>query len=184
MLDATSATRARYRWVADAARAPIDAGRAGLRSSAVTQTLFRVLVGGAALIVVLRLEAYEPRHLAAATVLCAAWLCTSSLVHYAAMRLVRWSHALRRAPSIPLRFTGPMGRFTLRRLDRGTRVEVRAGVDLVAEVVAARGRDEVFVYDGEVLSEAELPELGSAIGQAIEISASATRRQARAVPWE
>lgn len=184
MLGATSASRGRYRWVAGETDAGPPPAPGGLRSPAVTQTLFRALVGGAALVVVIQFEAYEPRHLAVATLLGAAWLCTSSLVHFAALRLVRWSHAIRRSPTIPLRFAGPMGRFTLRRLDRGTRVEVRAGIDLVAEVTAADGGDEVVVYDGEVLSEIELPELGSAIGQAMEITAAADRKRRRAIPFE
>ncbi|MGH2383939.1 MAG: hypothetical protein ACRDGB_02655 [Candidatus Limnocylindria bacterium] len=179
MLGATSVSRGRYRWVAGSADATLPTTPGGLRSPAVTQTLFRALVGAAALVVVLRFEAYEPRHLALATVLGAAWLCTSSLVHYTALRVIRWSYAMRRAPTIPLRFAGPTGRFTLRRLDLGTKVEVRAGIDLIAEVTAADDGDEVVVRDVGTITATELSELGSAIGQAMEITAAATRRRRR-----
>lgn len=179
MIGATSASRGRYRWVAGSTDAGPPATTGGLRSPAVTQTLFRAMVGAAALVVVLRFEAYEPRHLAVATLLGAAWLCTSSLVHYTALRVVRWSHAMRRAPTIPLRFAGPTGRFTLRRLDRGTRVEVRAGIDLIAEITAAGAGDEVVVHDVGTMATDELPELGCAIGQAMEIAAAATRGRRR-----
>lgn len=173
-----------YRWLAGAARARARMASTRLGSRAAIHTLLRAALGAVALLVVTRLQAYEPQHIALVVLLGAAWLLTSSVVHFVALRLTGWARSVRRAPTIPLRFAGPMGRFVLRRLDRGTRVEVHAGMEVVAEVIAGESGDEVVVYDIGGVAEGELPELGSAIGQAMEITVAATRGASRYRPFE
>ena len=100
------------------------------------------------------------------------WLSAASLVSYFTMRMgtAKWTR-----PLIPLRFSGPTGRFVLRRLRNGRRVEVVAGPQVVAELTATDVGDEIVVNAGMV-SDAELGDLGSAIGQAIEMVAAAEAR--------
>ena len=174
-----------FRWLAGAAvgaSARLTGKSLGRRAT--VQAVLRAALGVVALFVVTSLETYEPQHIALVVLLGAAWLLTSSVVHLAALRLGGWLRSVRRAPTIPLRFTGSMGRFVLRRLERGARVEVHAGMEVVAEVVAGESGDEVLVYDIAGVAESELPELGSAIGQAIEITVAATNASSRNLPFE
>jgi len=99
------------------------------------------------------------------------WICFASLIRYAALVTQR------PAPSesrrwIPLRFTGPIGRFRLRPRGDGRRVEVRASSQIVAEVIAADGGDEI-VLDPEAVADSELEAFGTALGRAIEMAAAA-----------
>jgi len=185
MIGRASSRPPQFRWLASAAAgASARLGTRGPGRRATVQALLRAALGVVALLVVTSLETYEPQHIALVVVLGGAWLLTSSVVHLAAVRLGGWLRSMRRAPTIPLRFTGSMGRFVLRRRERGARVEVHAGMDVVAEVVASDSGDEVRVYDIAAVAEDELAELGSAIGQAIEITVAATSGSSRYTPFE
>jgi hypothetical protein len=105
-----------------------------------------------------------------AAALIAIWLLVASLIQYMALHR-RMSTPTFRRP-IPIRFSGNLGRFTLRARGDGRRVEVHAGADVVAEAVATDERDELVV-DLEAVDDAELDTLGAAIGQAIEMVAVA-----------
>ena len=173
-----------YRWLAGAASAGARLAATRLGSRAAIHTLLRAALGLVAVLLVTQLQVYEPQHIALVVLLGAAWLLTSSVVHFAALRVAGWASSIRHAPTIPLRFGGPMGRFVLRRLERGTRVEIHAGAEVVAEVIAGASGDEVVVYDIGGVADGELPELGSAIGQAMEITVAATRGASRYRPFE
>ena len=105
-----------------------------------------------------------------AAALIGVWLLFASLIRYAALQ--------RRIPMptfprpIPIRFGGNLGRFTLRALGDGRRVEVRAGADVVAEAVATDEHDEL-ILDLDTVDDTELDALGAAIGQAIDMVAVA-----------
>jgi len=146
------------------------------------KTLIRAALGLAVLLIVLGLPAVEPLHLVLVTLL-AAWLAVASLLHHAALGLSHWDRSRIRAPRIPLRFGGSTGRFSLRRIDRGRKVVVTNGPEVVAEVIAADAGDEVVVYD-IAASGTELDDLGSAIGQAIEITVAARTRERHHLPFE
>lgn len=185
MIGRASSRPPQFRWLAGAAAgasARLSSGGPGRRAT--VQAVLRAALGVVALFVVTSLGTYEPQHIALVVLLGAAWLLTSSVVHLAALRIGGWLRSVRLAPTIPLRFTGSMGRFVLRRLERGARVEVHAGMEVVAEVVAGESGDEVLVYDIAGVAESELPELGSAIGQAIEITVAATKASSRNLPFE
>ena len=105
-----------------------------------------------------------------AAALIGAWLLFAALI-----RSARFSReaatAIFRRP-IPIRFSGQLGRFTLRPRQDGRRVEVRAGGEVVAEAIASDERDELLV-DLEGVEDDELDALGVAIGKAIEMAAAA-----------
>lgn len=103
-------------------------------------------------------------------VLAGAWLLVGALIRYLALHRTLSMPMFRR--SIPIRFGGSLGRFTLRALGDGRRVEVRAGPALVAEAIATDDRDELVV-DLEAVDDADLDALGAAIGAAIEMVAIA-----------
>lgn len=174
LLEQAPTRRARYRWVAGAPDPGMASGATTRTARATIVALVRAVLGAGTVLAIVRLDIWEPSHIAVPTLLAAAWLCAASLLHLAGLELTRLTAPVRRGPGIPLRFAGSTGRFVLRRLGRA-RVEVRAGSEVVAEVVADDLGDELVVYDVESLSEAELPELGSAIGQAMEMTVAATR---------
>jgi hypothetical protein len=106
------------------------------------------------------------------------WLLCASLIVYVGMH-----HAARQGiqprPPIPLRFSGPMGRFRLRRRGDGRHVQILAADAVVAEVRATDLRDEIeFHFD---VSPDEARDLGSAVGQAIEIVSDADEAH---VDWD
>lgn len=101
-----------------------------------------------------------------AAALIGAWLLVASLIRYAGLHR-RLSMPTFRRP-IPIRFTGNLGRFTLRSRGDGRRVEVHAGDEVVAEAIATDERDELVV-DLEAIDDAEIDALGAAIGEAIEM---------------
>ena len=101
-------------------------------------------------------------------ILLALWLCFASVLVYAARHGTR-SRAPR-ASSIPLRFAGPMGRFTLLNRGDGRHVQVVSEGVVLAEVKATDLRDEIELH--AVPPEA-LEDLGSALGQAIQVASDA-----------
>lgn len=135
-------------------------------SRAKRTTLSAVVAAVVAIALVLLLQA--PSAIRLAAVLVGAWLIIGALIRYLALR--RSTPLFRR--SIPIRFGGSLGRFTLRALGDGRRVEVRAGPAIVAEAIATDDRDELVV-DLETVDDAELDALGAAIGAAIEMVAVA-----------
>jgi len=192
LVEPVSAGRARYRWLAGSATARaagtrVLSARAQLADPLwrrrAAKPLLRALLGLVALMVIVRLPAVEPLHLVVVTLL-ATWLCFASVLHQVALWLARWGWFHARAPRIPLRFDGSTGRFSLRRFDSGRKVVVTDGSEVVAEVIAADAGDEVVVYDTEAVTDAELDELGSAIGQAIEITVAAGARPVSRLPFE
>lgn len=114
------------------------------------------------------IPAASPIRLAAALI--GVWIVVASLIRYMALDREHPMQVFRRA--IPIRFSGSLGRFTLRPLGDGRRVEVRAGTEVVAEAIATDERDELVV-DLETVDDAELDALGAAIGEAIEMVAAA-----------
>jgi len=105
-----------------------------------------------------------------AAVLVGFWLLFASLIRYTSLRRASPMTAFRR--SIPIRFSGQLGRFTLQPRGDGRRVEVRAGDEVVAEAIATDEQDEL-VIDLEAVDDAEIEALGAAIGAAIEMVAVA-----------
>jgi hypothetical protein len=100
------------------------------------------------------------------------WLCVASLISYFGMRLQNSTTTMPHRAPIPLRFSGPTGRFALRACGDGRKVEIVAGSHIVAEVIAADLGDEIVLH-ADAVPDHELEELGSAIGQAIDIAATA-----------
>ena len=122
----------------------------------------------ATLAVVAFLVTPAPSTVRYAATLIGAWLLFAALIRYAGLKRQLPMPMFRRP--IPIRFSGSLGRFTLRALGDGRRVEVRAGADVVAEAVATDEQDELIV-DLEAVDDTELDSLGAAIGQAIEMVA-------------
>jgi hypothetical protein len=131
-------------------------------------TLYAVALATLAMVAVLVTPAAFTIRYAAA--LLGVWLLFASLIRYAALRRRLLMPMFRRP--IPIRFSGYLGRFTLRVRGDGRRVEVHAGADIVAEAVATDERDELVV-DLEAVDDAEIDALGAAIGAAIEMVAEA-----------
>jgi hypothetical protein len=105
-----------------------------------------------------------------AAALVGVWVLFASLIRHAGLHRDLPMQTFRRA--IPIRFSGNLGRFTLRSRGDGRRVEVRAGAEVVAEAIATDERDELVV-DLETVDDSELDALGAAIGEAIEMVAVA-----------
>ncbi len=145
----------------------MEAGADGL-SRAKRTTLYAVVLATVAMVVVL--VSPGPPAIRYAVVLVAIWLLIGSLARYVALRRRLSTPMFRR--SIPIRFTGNLGRFTLRTLGDGRRVEVHAGAAVVVEAIATDEQDELVV-DLETVDDAELDALGAAIGAAIEMVAVA-----------
>jgi hypothetical protein len=142
------------------------------------RTLLIAFAGsGLALLAVTQAES-APSH-AAATVLLGAWLLSASVI------LLAHDWRLRRAaaglPFIPLRFAGSTGRYRLMRSDDGRTVDIVAGRQVVAEVRATDLRDEIDL-DPEPILDADLDELGTALGRAIVLAAEADEEQAALDP--
>jgi hypothetical protein len=76
--------------------------------------------------------------------------------------------------SIPIRFSGQLGRFRVYPRADGRHVEVRVGSRVVVEAIAMAERDELVV-DAAAVGDAELEAFGTAIGRAIEMVARAGR---------
>lgn len=178
MLEQTSNSRARYHWFAGNVEAPPTSLATALANGVVTaHAIFRAVFGATTVAAIVWFEIWNPPILAVATLVGAAWLCLGSVVHVAALHLIRMASPLRKSSGIPLRFAGSTGRFVLRQRAR-THVEVRAGTELVAELVAHGVGDELVVYDVASISSEELPALGSAIGQAMLMTAATARAPA------
>ena len=140
--------------------------------------LSQAVVGAGAVLIVVLVPARDLGPVAWGPALIGLWLCVASLINYFDLRLARPFSSPASAPSaprrslIPLRFSGPTGRFVLRPRGDGRKVEVVAGPAVVAEVSATDLRDEIVLHT-ETVPEEELADLGSAIGQAIEMAAAA-----------
>jgi hypothetical protein len=143
-----------------------------MHSSSPVTALSQALLGAAAVLIALLVPTRELGPLVWGAALLALWLCAASLISYFGMHLPRPPTTLSGGRSIPMRFSGPTGRFALRRRGDGRKVEVTAGPLVVAEVTASDLRDEIVLHADGVPDE-ELPDLGSAIGQAIEMAAAA-----------
>jgi hypothetical protein len=104
-----------------------------------------------------------------ASALLGLWLCVASLIRFASLRAEPRAETLL---SIPLRFSGDLGRFELRPRGDGRRVEVRAGQEVVAEAIATDERDELVLNTG-LVADSDLDAFGAALGQAIEMAAAA-----------
>ena len=126
------------------------------------------LVGAAALLLIAILPA-DSSLIAQIGILLALWLCFGSVLVYVARHRTRSDPA--GAPVIPLRFTGGMGRFALRRRGDGRHVEIVSEGVVLAEVKATDLRDEIQLR--EPIASDELEDLGSAIAQAIDIVSDA-----------
>jgi hypothetical protein len=98
------------------------------------------------------------------------WLTFASLIAYVGMHHAAQPGAQPRL-FMPLRFSGPMGRFSLRRLGDGRHVQILAADAVVAELRATDARDEIDIH--LVVSPEETRDLGSAVGQAIELVSDA-----------
>lgn len=181
MLQQASARRARYRWLADATNPLAAAVASTTTRPMLANSLFRAIVGGMTVLAIMRLEIREPPAVVLAALAAGGWLCLASLFDAAAMVLMWLASRDLQNPSIPLRFAGSTGRFMLRRWER-SRVEVTAGSAVVAELVTNPRGDELVVYDVASISAAELPDLGSAIGQAMEIMATDAQSEGDAYP--
>lgn len=131
--------------------------------------LLRAVIGGSVLLVIALLPSRSWQLYP--TALLGLWLCVASLIHYASMAGKR-SAAPRTRRWIPLRFSGSIGRFRLRPRGDGRRIEVRAGSEVLAEVIAGDDGDQL-VFDPEKIPDSELEAFGTAIGQAIEMVAAA-----------
>jgi hypothetical protein len=98
------------------------------------------------------------------------WLCAASLVCYAELRRSAGTNgaAALWQRSIPIRFSGALGRFELRRRGDGRRVEILAAEGVRAEVRATDLGDEIIFHHG--IGRDELEEFGAALGQAIDLA--------------
>lgn len=104
-----------------------------------------------------------------AVLLLGTWLVFEALIRYVGSRATAAPEPLR---WIPIRFSGDLGRFELRSLGDGRRVEVRTGEAVVAELVATDEGDELVV-DFSLADDPEVDAFGAAIGMAIEMVAAA-----------
>lgn len=133
------------------------------------RALYRAVLGASFVLVIALLPVWSSKLYSVA--LLGVWICFASLIRYAALVAERPSPPESRR-WIPLRFSGPIGRFRLRPRGDGRRVEVRASLQVVAEVIAADAGDEI-VLDPEGVADSELEAFGTAIGRAIEMVAAA-----------
>lgn len=151
-------------------RAPVSA-MTTLVSPTMTprRALYRAVLGASFVLVIALLPMWSSKLYSVA--LLGVWICFASLIRYAALLAERPSPP-ESTRWIPLRFSGPIGRFRLRPRGDGRRVEVRASLQVVAEVIAADAGDEI-VLDPEGVADSELEAFGTAIGRAIEMAAAA-----------
>jgi hypothetical protein len=99
-----------------------------------------------------------------------AWLILAALTRYVAPGDAAVPESVRR---IPIRFSGGLGRFTVRSHGDGRHVEVLGpGKTVVAELFATHERDELVVDFG-LADDPDVDAFGAAIGLAIEMVAAA-----------
>ena len=127
-------------------------------------------VGSASFVLTIALWPIPPSQLLA-TALLGVWVFFASLIRYVGLHAEPTSPA-ETFRSVPLRFSGPIGRFRLRPYGDGRRIEVRAGSQVVAEVNAADDGDAILL-NPETVADSELDAFGAALGQAIEMAAAA-----------
>ena len=110
-----------------------------------------------------------------AVLLLGTWLVIGTLISFAASHDMAVSKVQR---SIPIRFSGYLGRFSLRRLSDGRRVEVRTGEAVVAELIARDEGDELII-DFSLADDSDVDAFGAAIGLAIEFVVAADQEAHR-----
>jgi hypothetical protein len=135
------------------------------------RVLASAAIGTALVVIVGVLPNSQPWHVAMAALL-GAWLWAAAALVAArprGSRVVEDEPTLR---AIPLSFSGSTGRFKLRPRGDGRRVEVHAEGEVVAQAIATDFRDEIIVV-ADAIPDAELGDLGAALGQAIEMVAAA-----------
>lgn len=166
-----AATRpaALVRWLGGIAE--VMPGRAPLPDAGDSRdAIFRIAVAISVTTTIVGLGAWDPISVAVPTLLVGAWLGIGAAFQAVQLIASCSRSALASIPSIPLSFAGPTGRFTLRRRDR-TRIEVVAGAAVVAEIIADEQGDELVIYELPDDNGSGLVELGSAIGQAMDLAA-------------
>jgi hypothetical protein len=126
------------------------------------------LVGVASILLIAVLPTGDSA-IAKGAMLLALWLTLGSVLVYGIPFGIRLRAP--RTPTIPLRFSGPTGRFALRRRGDGRQIEIVSEGRVLAEVTATDARDEIALH-APVPPDA-LDELGSALGQAMTIAADA-----------
>jgi len=125
--------------------------------------LWSAVLGGLGLILIGLLPVHAPAPLALLGGMLAVWLCAASLIAYRSRFVLAGQQP---ASSIPLRFSGSMGRFILRRRGDGRHVQVISNLGAVlADVQATDLQDRIDVCHG--IGSDEVEALGSALGQAI-----------------
>ena len=134
--------------------------------------LFQAVLGAVAVLIIALMATSDRGPVAFSAGLLGLWLLAASLISYVRQAHPHSATTMPRRPLVPLRFSGPTGRFALRQRGDGRRVEVIAGPEVVAVLTATDVRDEI-VLNADMVPDAELDELGSAIGQAIEMVAVA-----------
>ncbi len=145
--------------------------------------IFRIGVAIGVTTTIVGFGAWDPINIAVPTLLVGVWLGIGAGIHAVQLIASRSRAALAAIPSIPLSFAGPTGRFVLRRRDRA-RIEVVAGDEVVAEIVADGQGDELVIYEVPDDGETGLIELGSAIGQAIELAAANPTAELPPAPFQ
>jgi len=133
------------------------------------EALFPVMLGVSFVIVIVLLPIPSMQRYSAA--LLGVWLCLASVIRYVTLPAAPPADMLR---SIPLRFSGELGRFELWPRGDGRRVEVRAGSDVVAEAWVTDESDELRL-DDSMVADSELEAFGTALGRAIEMVAVADK---------
>ena len=143
-----------------------------MRETARVTALARALLGVVGVLLGLLAATRGAGPVAWGSALLAFWLCAASLIRYFGIGFPQPASEVSRLRLIPLGFSGPTGRFSLRPRGDGRKVEVTAGSEIVAEVLASDLRDEIII-DYDAVEDGELPDLGIALGQAIEMAAAA-----------
>jgi hypothetical protein len=113
-----------------------------------------------------------------AVILLGTWLVVGTVIGRVASRHTVAREVLR---SIPIGFSGTLGRFQLRPRGDGRRVEVSSGDSIVAELIARDEGDELIV-DFSLADEPDVDAFGAAIGLAIEMVAAADQEGDRGRP--
>jgi hypothetical protein len=136
-----------------------------------TKALGRAVLGAVALLVVGMLPAEATSEVTSAAALLGAWLCVTSLIGYSEARRIASPTMEQPRPLIPIRFSGPLGAFSLRPRGDGRLVQILSSKVVVAEVQASDFRDEIRIL--RTVTPDVVEDFGSALGQAIEMACAA-----------
>ena len=158
----------RYRWASPPA--PDASPDAGLRDPHLV-TAGRAAFGAGAAVATLGLAANGAPSFVGPALVASVGLSAAAIAQLAAEGLRH--RALRARSPLELRFAGSTGALVIRRPST-LRIEIWAGRDLAAVLVAAAGGDELVVFERR-LSDEGLRHLGTAIGMAMAELAAATR---------